>query len=319
MSEKTSGTRIGPHVSREAPPVLYSEEVARARDEGLPIVALESTIVTHGMPWPRNVDTARQVEADIRAEGAVPATIALLDGHLHVGLSDGNLERLAQARGVMKCSRADLAFALASARPGSTTVAATMMAAHAAGIEVFATGGIGGVHRGAEESFDISADLEELARTPVCVVAAGAKALLDLPKTLEVLETRGVPVVAFGTDVFPAFWSRDSGLAAPYRLDTAEEIARLLAMRAAFPGHGGILVANPVPEAAEIPSDEIAGAIETAVSEAARRGVAGKEVTPFVLSMILELTQGRSLETNIALVRNNARLAARIALARVQG
>ena len=319
MSEHTTSAGPGARISRETPPILFSDEVAHAKAEGRALVALESTIVTHGMPWPRNVETARQVEADIRAEGAVPATIALLDGHLHIGLSDGNLERLAQESGVMKCSRADLAFALATARPGSTTVAATMMAAHAAGIEVFATGGIGGVHRGAEASFDISADLEELGRTPVCVVAAGAKALLDLPKTLEVLETRGVPVVAFGTDNFPAFWSRDSGLAAPYRLDTADEIGRLLAMRAEFPGHGGVLVANPVPEAAEIPASEIAGAVETAVAEATRRGIVGKEVTPFILAMILELTNGRSLETNIALVRNNARLAARIALARARG
>lgn len=318
MSEKHPDAAVGTRIPQDAPPVLYSDEVARAKAEGRAIVALESTIVTHGMPWPRNVETARQVEDDIRAQGAVPATIALLDGNLHIGLSDADLDRLAKASGVMKCSRADLAFALATGRPGSTTVAATMMAAHAAGIEIFATGGIGGVHRGAEESFDISADLEELGRTPVCVVAAGAKALLDLPKTLEVLETLGVPVVAYGTDVFPAFWSRDSGIAAPYRMDTAEEIARLLAMRATFPGHGGVLVANPVPEQDEIPSAEIAGAVETAVAEAARRGISGKEVTPFVLGRMLDLTGGRSLETNIALVRNNARLAARIALARVQ-
>jgi pseudouridine-5'-phosphate glycosidase len=297
-------------------PIVFGEDVAAARAAGKPVVALESTIVTHGMPWPRNVETARQVEADIRAHGAIPATIAILDGALHVGLSDATLERLARAEGVMKCSRADLAFALATKRPGSTTVAATMMAAHAAGIEVFATGGIGGVHRGAETTFDVSADLDELGRTPVCVVSAGAKALLDLPKTLEVLETKGVPVIAYGTDVFPAFWSRDSGLAAPYRLDTPQEIARLMAMRDAFPGHGGLLVANPVPAEAEIPAGEMASAIERAVHEANRRGVSGKDVTPFVLSFILELTQGRSLETNIALVRNNAGLAARIAVAR---
>lgn len=215
----------------------------------------------------------------------------------------------------MKLSRADLAVAIAAGRTGSTTVAATMMAAHAAGIRVFATGGVGGVHRGAETSFDISADLDELARTPVCVVAAGAKALLDLPKTLEVLETRGVPVVGFGTDELPAFWSRSSGLKAPYRLDTAEEIARLVTARERFGDHGGVLVANPVPREAEIPAEDMDDIIEAALHEAARRDIRGKELTPFVLALILDLTAGRSLETNIALVLNNARLAAQIACA----
>jgi len=297
------------------PPLVFSEEVADARAQGRPVVALESTIITHGMPWPKNAETARLVEADIRAQGAVPATVAALDGKLHIGLSEGMLERLAEATDAMKCSRADLAIALASGRTGSTTVAATMMAAHAAGIAVFATGGIGGVHRGAEATFDVSADLDELARTPVCVVAAGAKALLDLPKTLEVLETRGVPVIAHGTDMFPAFWSRDSGLPAPFRMDDPHEIASLLHMRRALGGHGGVLIANPVPEADEIPADEMAAVIDKAVHMADRRGIAGKQVTPFILSAIYELTGGRSLATNIALVRNNARLAARIAAA----
>lgn len=296
-------------------PIVLGDEVQAAKAAGRPLVALESTIITHGMPWPRNVETARLVEADIRAAGAVPATIAALDGSLHVGLSDARLEQLARAGAVMKCSRADLAIALSSGRPGSTTVAATMMAAHAAGIRVFATGGIGGVHRGAQTSFDISADLDELARTPVCVVAAGAKALLDLPKTLEVLETRGVPVIAYGSDTFPAFWSRDSGIAAPYRMDTTREIADLLDMRTRFGGHGGVLIANPVPTEAEIPPSQIMAAIDAAVSQAASEGIAGKEVTPFILSRIFETTRGRSLETNIALVRNNARLAAEIASA----
>nr|WP_041375954.1 pseudouridine-5'-phosphate glycosidase [Polymorphum gilvum] len=295
--------------------IAASAEVAAARAEDRPLVALESTIITHGMPWPKNVETARQVEADVRAAGAVPATIAVLDGRIRIGLDDGDLERLARAERVMKCSRADLAYAVATGRPGSTTVAATMMAAHAAGITVFATGGIGGVHKGAEHSFDISADLDELARTPVCVVAAGAKALLDLPKTLEVLETRGVPVVGYRTGELPAFWSRKSGLAAPYRLDSAEEIARLLATRRLFGNHGGVLVANPVPEEAEIPRAEMADYIDAALAEAARRSIRGKDVTPFVLALILDLTGGRSLETNIALVRNNARLAAEIAIA----
>ncbi|NRG18039.1 pseudouridine-5'-phosphate glycosidase [Rhizobiales bacterium] len=289
-------------------------EVSAALEAGGAVVALESTIVTHGMPWPRNVETARQVEADIREEGAVPATIAVLDGAIRIGLSNGELERLAKADHVMKCSRVDIAFAVATGQPGSTTVAATMMAAHAAGIAVFATGGIGGVHRGARDSFDISADLDELARTPVCVVAAGAKALLDLPKTLEVLETRGVPVVGYKTDRFPAFWSRESALPAPYRLETPAEIAKLLQTRRLFGDHGGVLVANPVPKEHEIPSGEMEGYIDAALKEASKRTISGKDVTPFVLSLIFDLTGGRSLETNIALVRNNARLAARIAL-----
>lgn len=293
--------------------IVYSEEVSEALASAKPVVALESTIITHGMPFPRNVETARQVEADIRAEGAVPATIAIMDGKLHVGLSDADLDRLAKAEDVMKCSRADMTFALATGRFGATTVAATMMAAHLAGVKVFATGGIGGVHKGAEETFDVSADLDELARTPVCVVSAGAKALLDIPKTLEVLETKGVPVIAYGTEELPAFWSRNSGLVAPYSLNSASEIGRLLNMRAKFTDHGGVLIANPVPEADEIPRDEMSGYIDAAIKKAEREKIRGKDVTPFVLGAILELTDGRSLDTNIALVRNNARLAAKIA------
>ncbi|SUB01695.1 Pseudouridine-5'-phosphate glycosidase [Pannonibacter phragmitetus] len=295
--------------------LVYSAEVQAARAAGKPIVALESTIITHGMPFPQNVETARQVEADIRAAGAVPATIAVLDGHIRIGLDAAGLDRLGQEKNVMKCSRADLAIAVATGRPGSTTVAATMMAAEAAGISVFATGGIGGVHKGAETSFDISADLDELSRTPVCVVCAGAKALLDIPKTLEVLETRGVPVIAYGTDEVPAFWSRESGLPAPYRMDSAGEIARLIEARKLFGGHGGVLIANPVPAESEISRGEMGQYIDAAIAEAARRDVRGKAVTPFVLGHIFELTKGRSLVTNIALVRNNARLAAGIAVA----
>ncbi|MEH0069564.1 pseudouridine-5'-phosphate glycosidase [Pannonibacter sp. Pt2-lr] len=295
--------------------LVYSAEVQAARAAGKPIVALESTIITHGMPFPQNVETARQVEADIRAAGAVPATIAVLDGRIRIGLDAADLDRLGQEKNVMKCSRADLAIAVATGRPGSTTVAATMMAAEAAGISVFATGGIGGVHKGAETSFDISADLDELSRTPVCVVCAGAKALLDIPKTLEVLETRGVPVVAYGTDEVPAFWSRESGLPAPYRMDSAEDIARLIKARQLFGGHGGVLIANPVPADSEISRGEMGQYIDAAIAEAARRDVRGKAVTPFVLGHIFELTKGRSLVTNIALVRNNARLAAAIAVA----
>lgn len=294
-------------------PLAFSPEVASARRDGRPIVALESTIITHGMPFPQNLETARRVEAEVRAAGAVPATIAAMGGRLHIGLDEDTLERLAQATDVLKLSRADLAACLAQGRTGATTVAATMIAAHLAGIAVFATGGIGGVHRGAETSFDISADLQELARTPVTVVAAGAKAILDLPKTMEVLETLGVPVIAVGQDELPAFWSRSSGLRAPLRMDRAEEIAAAHLMRARLGLPGGQLVANPIPVGAEIPRDEILPAIEAALAEAAAQGIAAKEVTPFLLSRILALTEGRSLRANIALVLNNARLAAAIA------
>ncbi|WP_048647881.1 pseudouridine-5'-phosphate glycosidase [Nitratireductor soli] len=287
--------------------------VTDALAAGKPVVALESTIITHGMPWPRNNEMAADVEALIRAEGAVPATIAVIDGRLKVGLSDSERAALAQAKDPMKLSRADLAFALAEGRTGGTTVAATMIAAHMAGIAVFATGGIGGVHRGAETSFDISADLDELARTPVIVVSAGPKAILDTEKTLEVLETRGVPVVAFATDTMPAFWSRQSPHKAPLRLDTPAAIARFQATRKALGIDGGMLIANPVPEADEIPAEIMAAHIAAAQEKAAREGVSGKGVTPFLLAAILELTDGASLATNIALVKNNAVLAARIA------
>ncbi|WP_290997973.1 pseudouridine-5'-phosphate glycosidase [Hoeflea sp.] len=290
-------------------------EVKDALSEGRPVVALESTIITHGMPWPGNRDMALEVEAVIRASGAVPATIAVIEGRLHAGLDADAITALAQAKNVMKLSRADLAFALAERRTGATTVAATMMAAHMAGIHVFATGGIGGVHRGAETSFDISADLDELARTPVIVVSAGAKAILDIPKTLEALETRGVPVVAFGQDEMPAFWSRSSGLGAPLRLDAAEAIARFEVTRRALGHHGGMLIANPVPEDDEIPATVMHGHIEAALKLASDKGIEGKAVTPFLLGEILRLTDGASLKTNIALVLNNARLAARIAVA----
>ncbi|OCW58762.1 pseudouridine-5'-phosphate glycosidase [Hoeflea olei] len=292
-----------------------TREVAAALEDGRPVVALESTIITHGMPWPGNRDMALEVEATIRAEGAVPATIAVIDGRLHAGLDEEAITALAQAKDVMKLSRADLAFALSQGLTGATTVAATMMSAHLAGIHVFATGGIGGVHRGAETSFDISADLDELGRTPVIVVSAGAKAILDIPKTLEALETRGVPVVAYGQDEMPAFWSRNSGLSAPLRLDDPAAIARFEAMRRRMGGHGGMLIANPVPQADEIPAAEINRHIEAALATAAEKGIGGKAVTPFLLGEMLSLTDGASLKTNIALVLNNARLAARIAAA----
>ncbi|WP_370286021.1 pseudouridine-5'-phosphate glycosidase [Pseudooceanicola nanhaiensis] len=288
-------------------------EVQAALDAKAPVVALESTIITHGMPWPQNLQTAQAVEAAVRAGGAVPATMAVIEGRLCIGLPPERLEALAQAEGVAKLSRADLAAYIATGGTGATTVASTMIAARMAGIEVFATGGIGGVHRGAEESFDISADLSELAQTPVTVVAAGAKAILDLPKTLEVLETGGVPVIAYGQDDFPAFWSRSSGLAAPLRMDDAAAIARAHRMRAALALPGGQLVANPVPAGDEIPREEIAPIVERALTEAEAQGIAGKAVTPYLLGRIFELTEGRSLATNIALVLNNARLAAGIA------
>lgn len=296
-------------------PMTFSTEVAAAREAGAPVVALESTIITHGMPYPQNLEVARTVEADVRAAGAVPATIAVLDGTLHIGLDDDALSALAQAKNVAKLSRADMAVCIAAGRTGATTVAATMIAAHLAGIAVFATGGIGGVHKGAEESFDISADLLELGATPVTVVAAGAKAILDVAKTLEVLETQGVPVIAYGQDSFPAFWSATSPLKAPLRLDEPALIAAAHRARADLGLPGGQLVANPIPKADEIPAAELAPVIAEAHRDAAKHGIAGKAVTPYLLQRIFELTKGRSLEANIALVRNNARLAAQIATA----
>ncbi len=292
--------------------------VAKALQSGQPVVALESTIITHGMPYPRNLETAQAVEDEIRQRGAVPATIAVFEGQIHIGLSAEQLEWLALAKDVMKLSRADLAFAVSKGRTGSTTVAATMVAAQQAGIRVFATGGIGGVHRGAESSFDISADLEEFSQTEVIVVCAGAKAILDLNKTLEVLETNGVPVIGYDCDQLPAFWSRDSGLAAPLRLDTAQEIADHARVRHQLGLTGGTLITNPVPHQYEIPSDVISTIIDQALQDADEQGVKGKEVTPFLLSRMLELTDGKSLETNIQLVLNNARLAADIAIAMKQ-
>jgi pseudouridine-5'-phosphate glycosidase len=290
-----------------------SDEVREALEARRPVVALETTIVTHGMPYPENLETARSVEAEVRAGGAVPATIAVIGGAVRVGLSDAELEGLAAAKDVLKLSRNDLAYAIATGRPGATTVAATMICARLAGIRVFVTGGVGGVHRGVESSFDISADLEELARTSVAVVCAGAKALLDLPKTLEYLETRGVPVIGYGTSEFPAFWSRSSGLPVPLRLDSVLEIARLLEVKWSLGLEGGAVVANPVRAGDEIPRAEMSGYIEEAVGEAARRGISGKAVTPFILARLNEITKGRALRTNIALVKSNARVGAALA------
>ena len=289
-------------------------EIREALAAGAPVVALETTIVSHGMPYPENVETALALEREIRRRGATPATIAVLDGAIRVGLKESQLDALAKDGDVLKLSRADLAYALAARRPGATTVAATMICAHMAGIRVFATGGIGGVHRGAARTFDISADLEELAQTAVAVVCAGAKALLDLPKTLEYLETRGVPVVGYRTNEFPAFWSRSSGLAVPLRMDSAAEIAHLLRVKWELGLRGGVVIANPVSEQDDIPAAEMAAHIDRAVAEAAARGIAGKAVTPFILSHIAELTGRRSLAANIALVKSNARLAADVAV-----
>ena len=292
-----------------------SAEVAEALRARRPVVAFESTIISHGMPYPRNVETALAAEAIARDAGVAPATIALLDGRIVVGLDRAELERLAQEKDVLKASRRDLAWALAMGRTGATTVSATMLAARQAGIDVFATGGIGGVHRGAAGTFDISADLAELASTSVCVVCAGAKAILDLPKTLELLETLGVPVLGFGTSEFPAFYSRGSGLPLALRADTPEEVASMLRAQRALGLPQGILVANPVPAEWEIPRAAMDAWIGQAVTDLESRGVRGKAVTPFLLSRILELSGGASLETNVQLFHHNVRLACGIAAA----
>jgi pseudouridine-5'-phosphate glycosidase len=283
-----------------------------------PVVAFESTIISHGMPWPKNRDTALAAEAIARASGAVPATVAVLDGRIAVGLQAGELERQATETGVLKVSRRDLSWALATGRTGATTVSATMVAAFRAGIDVFATGGIGGVHRGAAETFDISADLTELASTSVCVVSAGAKAILDIPKTLEALETLGVPVVCFDTPEFPAFYSRSSGLPAPLRVDTPGEVAAILAAQRELRLAQGILVAQPVPAAEEIPRGTMDAWIARALGELEERRISGRAVTPFLLARIVELSGGASLETNVKLFHNNVRLACRIASACVR-
>ena len=291
-----------------------SLEISDAIATGKPIVALESTIITHGMPYPQNLEVAKTVENDIRKFGAVPATMAILTGTLHVGLTNIQLEKLAQSTGVAKLSRADIAACMASGGTGATTVAATMIVAHLAGIKVFATGGIGGVHKGAENTFDISADLLELAQTPVTVVSAGAKAILDIPKTLEILETQGVPVIAYGQNEMPAFWSRSSGIKAPLRMNKVEDIANAHIIRKSLGLPGGQLITNPIPNRYEINHAIIKPIINEAQKDADNIGITGKEVTPYLLQRIYELTEGRSLSANIGLVRNNAKLAAKIAI-----
>ena len=293
----------------------YSQEVLEAKEKGLPIVALESTIISHGMPYPQNVQTAREVEQIIRDNGAVPATIALIDGQIKIGLSDEELEMFGNSEGVAKASRRDLGYLLATKKIGATTVAATMICAELAGIELFVTGGIGGVHRGAEETMDISADLEELAMTNVAVVCAGAKSILDIGLTLEYLETKGVPVIGYGTDVLPAFYTRDSEFSVNFRADSAEEVASMMRAKWDLGLRGGAVIANPIPEAAAMDANFINGIIEKALVEAEEKGIKGKDVTPFLLGKVKELTEGKSLEANIALVKNNALIGTAIAVA----
>jgi pseudouridylate synthase len=296
--------------------IKLTTEIKSAIAAGKPVVALESTIIAHGMPFPQNLEMAREVETIIRENGATPATIAVIDGELRAGLSDSELQHFAKTGpSIMKVSTRDLPFVVAKKLTGATTVASTMRLAAMAGIQVFATGGIGGVHRGAEKSFDISADLVEFSQSNVAVITAGAKAILDLALTLETLETFGVAVVGYGTDEFPAFYSRASGHKVPMRCDTPNEVSAMMHAKWNMQLNGGIVVANPIPQAAEIPAGEIGPTIAKAISEAVELGVHGKNVTPFLLARLAEITQGRSLTANIALVKNNARLAAEIAVA----
>ncbi|KGR87055.1 pseudouridine-5'-phosphate glycosidase [Lysinibacillus odysseyi] len=293
----------------------YSQEVMEAKEKGLPIVALESTIISHGMPYPQNVQTAREVEEIIRENGAVPATIAIIDGKIKIGLSDEELEMFGNAQGVAKASRRDLGYLLATKKLGATTVAATMICAELAGIELFVTGGIGGVHRGAETTMDVSADLEELAMTNVAVVCAGAKSILDIGLTLEYLETKGVPVIGYGTDMLPAFYTRDSEFNVNFRVDSPEQVANMMRAKWDLGLRGGAVIANPIPQEDAMETAFINEIIEKALAEAEEKGIAGKEVTPFMLGKVKELTEGKSLDANIALVKNNARIGAAIAVA----
>ncbi len=296
--------------------LMITNDVRDALSRGGAVVALESTIIAHGMPYPDNVRTAREVEQIVREGGAVPATIAILQGRIHIGLSPDELEYLGrEGRNIAKVSVRDLPFAVAMKRDGATTVASTMRLAAMAGIHVFATGGIGGVHRGAEDSFDISADMTEFAESNVAVVTAGAKAILDLALTLETLETLGVPVVGYGTDEFPAFYSRRSGHTVPMRCDTPDELAALMKAKWEMGLRGGVVVANPIPQGSEIPADEIAPVISAAVKSADERGIIGKDLTPFLLAEIAGVTGGRSLTANIALAKNNAEVGAAVAVA----
>lgn len=295
--------------------ILLSDEVNEALSNGVPIVALESTIISHGMPYPENVKTAKKLEAIIREEGCVPAIVAVADGKIHVGITDVLLERLATEKGVLKVSRRDMPIALSSGSLGATTVSGTLIAAHRAGVKVFVTGGIGGVHRGADRTFDISADLDELAISNVAVVSAGVKAILDLPKTLEVLETKGVPVVGYCTDELPAFYTRKSGLKLVARANSSLEVASMMKFKWDCELDGAILVANPIPVEFEADATVINKAIEEALSMADEQGVIGKAITPFILAHVSKATGGESLAANVALVENNARVGAQIAKA----
>lgn len=290
-------------------------EVAQALARGKAVVALESTIISHGMPYPRNVETALEVERIVRENGAEPATIAILGGRLKIGLSREEIEHLGKAENVVKTSRRDIPFVVAKKMDGATTVASTMILAAMAGISIFATGGIGGVHRGATQTFDISADLQELAQTNVAVVCAGAKSILDIGLTLEYLETNGVPVVGYGTDEMPAFYTRKSGFSVDYRVDSVEELAEAIHAKWAMGLAGGLIIANPIPEAYEMPSRIINDAIEQAIRDAEREGIHGKAATPYLLARVKEQTEGESLESNIQLVYDNARVAAQLAVA----
>lgn len=294
--------------------IVLSDEVKTAKEQGKPIVALESTIISHGMPYPQNVKTAREVEQIIREKGAVPATIALVDGKIKIGLSNEELEMFGKSTDVAKASRRDLPYLLATKKMGATTVAATMICADLADIRIFVTGGIGGVHRGAETTMDISADLEELANTNVAVICAGAKSILDLGLTMEYLETKGVPVIGYQTDVLPSFYTRTSNFAVNFKADTAEEIAATLKTKWELNLKGGAVIANPIPTEHAMDEVEITRVIESALQEADSNHISGKDTTPFLLAKVKELTGGKSLESNIELVKNNARLGAEIAL-----
>ncbi len=293
--------------------LTLAPEVRSALEAGQPVVALESTLIAHGMPYPQNLEMAGRLSAAVRQEAAVPAIVAVGRGRILIGLNEADLQRIAEARDVAKISSREIAPFLASGRMGATTVASTMACAHLAGIRVFSTGGIGGVHRGAESTFDISADLDEFARTPMAVISAGAKAILDLPKTLEYLETKGVPVLGYGTNTFPAFFCRSSGLPLQLRCDTPDEVASVLLMQDRLGFGMGTLIANPIPEEHALPEQEIEAAIAHALSAAESQGITGKEVTPYLLARLVKLTKGRSLAANMALAEHNAKVAAQIA------
>ncbi len=292
--------------------IELSHEAESALNEGGPVVALESTIISHGMPYPQNLETARVVENEVRAFGAVPATVAIMNGKIKIGLSDEDLQLLSAAKNILKASRRDLPTVVAGKLSAATTVSATMICARLAGIELFATGGIGGVHRNAAQTFDISADLTEFAETSVAVVSSGVKSILDIGLTLEYLETLGVPVIGYRTEEFPAFYTRQSGFKVDYRIDSPEEIAAVISAKQALGLEGGILIANPVPEEYSFGREEIDEAIESALRTADEHGIKGKEVTPFLLKEIVKITQGSSLKSNIELVKSNAALAAQI-------